>query len=329
MTVRIYRSTDTSAPTLNGAAGSMITVLDAILVNGYGSMTAAGWAKEFSGTNKAAYRAASGNRLRLRVDDTGTLDARVVGYESMTDVDTGTNAFPTAAQFSGGLYWRKGNDTGTTRPWICAATATYFFFMCAASTTTYAAQWSTGIYKFGDFTSYVSGDAYNTLIDGNTGAGISTSNTFGASYIANLANATARGLYVARSYTGTGTSIIAQRISSSMCGMTANAATGTTHYGMGASVDSGGTASTGGIAYPNLPDNGLYMERIYINEGSTAHLRGYFPGLWTISYVTNTSTITVGDTWSGTGGLTGKTFEMREGTFGQVYRAAFETSDTW
>jgi hypothetical protein len=43
MTVRIYRSTDGSAPVLTGQAGKLTDLLDAILVNGYGSKTAAGW----------------------------------------------------------------------------------------------------------------------------------------------------------------------------------------------------------------------------------------------------------------------------------------------
>ncbi len=38
MTVRVYRSTDPNAPSLNGLVGSLINVLDACLVNGYGSL---------------------------------------------------------------------------------------------------------------------------------------------------------------------------------------------------------------------------------------------------------------------------------------------------
>jgi hypothetical protein len=38
----IYRSTDTNAPVLFGGGGSLITLLDAILVNGYGSGFASG-----------------------------------------------------------------------------------------------------------------------------------------------------------------------------------------------------------------------------------------------------------------------------------------------
>ena len=66
-----------------------------------------GWDKVFTGTNTAVYRSAdvTSPRHYLRVDDTGTTAARVRGYESMTDVDTGTGPFPTDALMSGGGYW--------------------------------------------------------------------------------------------------------------------------------------------------------------------------------------------------------------------------------
>ena len=38
----VYRSDDAGAPNLTGAAGSLIAILDAVLVNGYGAKPAAG-----------------------------------------------------------------------------------------------------------------------------------------------------------------------------------------------------------------------------------------------------------------------------------------------
>lgn len=65
------------------------------------------WEKVYTGTNKAVYRSleATGARHYLRVDDTGATVARVRGYESMTDVDTGAGPFPSDAIISGGGYW--------------------------------------------------------------------------------------------------------------------------------------------------------------------------------------------------------------------------------
>src|SRR5690606_18510430 len=127
------------------------------LVTGYGAAAGAGWAREFTGTNKAVFRAATGNRLRLRVDDTGTTEARAVGYESMTDVDTGTLAFPTNGQVAGGLYIRKSNTAdNTARPWVLIATGTAFYFLPDSGGTDWlvapTAANISGQFFFGEFT---------------------------------------------------------------------------------------------------------------------------------------------------------------------------------
>ena len=70
----------------------------------------AGWEKVFSdGTTKAVYRSTdvTSSRRYYRVDDSNNKKARVLGYGSMTDVDTGTDPFPTDAQISGGGYLTK------------------------------------------------------------------------------------------------------------------------------------------------------------------------------------------------------------------------------
>lgn len=58
MTTTVYKSSDASAPQMTSAAGSLLTVLDACLVNGYGAKPAAGWSKTVvdAGTNQAYYR---------------------------------------------------------------------------------------------------------------------------------------------------------------------------------------------------------------------------------------------------------------------------------
>src|ERR1041384_7773202 len=93
--VTVVTSDDVGAPDFMAAADSMIEVLDFILV------TKGAWAKVHSGTHKAAYRAPGGSvRHYLRVEDGtnafGTIVAACRGYESMSDVDTGTNPYATA-----------------------------------------------------------------------------------------------------------------------------------------------------------------------------------------------------------------------------------------
>lgn len=68
-----------------------------------------GWVKAFQGTNLAVYKSTDVQSPChcLRVDDTGTTFARVLGYESTTDVNTGIGPFPTAAMVAGGGHWHK------------------------------------------------------------------------------------------------------------------------------------------------------------------------------------------------------------------------------
>jgi hypothetical protein len=88
-----FTQASSGAPTLNGVAGSLITVLDWLydVSNTNGRKVAD---KVFSGTNKAVYRHLTGQRPYIRIDDAYGVEARVRLYESMSDVDTGTDEFP-------------------------------------------------------------------------------------------------------------------------------------------------------------------------------------------------------------------------------------------
>lgn len=74
------------------------------------------WSKPFTGTNKACFKSTDVQSPGhyLRVDDSGTTSARVIGYESMTDVDTGSGPFPTAVIVSGGGYVHKSTVANAT-----------------------------------------------------------------------------------------------------------------------------------------------------------------------------------------------------------------------
>lgn len=203
-TVKHFHSAMSGAPVLSGTAGSLIAVLDACLVTGFGLKTVdsltvsggvatvtfstghsfevdtvaqitgadtgslngdktvletttntikfaapdvadgtitgtmsaklapAGWEKAFSGTNVAAYKSLSplalGGGMYLRVDDTYGKTARVVGYESMSDVSTGTGPFPTPGQITGGGYWGKSNAQNSNPvKWLIASNGRTFY----------------------------------------------------------------------------------------------------------------------------------------------------------------------------------------------------------
>jgi len=103
MAVTEYKWTDAGAPQITNTPGALITVLNACLVNGYGSKAAAGFALVYTGTNKAAFRASAGTeRCYLRVVDDNTTIAKLQLFDTMSDVDTGTGQVPSTGIYFGG-----------------------------------------------------------------------------------------------------------------------------------------------------------------------------------------------------------------------------------
>lgn len=125
----------------------------------------AGWLKPYTGTNKASFRSqhASSSQLCLRVDDSATLYSTVTGYETMSDVDTGTNSF-------GPHYFKKSTTAdATAKAWVLIADARGLYLGVAWSgTTTY------DFYHFGDFDTLVAGDAWACRLVGLTASGPGT-----------------------------------------------------------------------------------------------------------------------------------------------------------
>lgn len=320
MPVTVYKSTDASAPALNGTAGSLITVLDAVLVNGYTGKTAAGWTKPYSGTNLAVYKYGAGPMEFLRVDDSaagtwaGGREAYLRGYEDMTAISTGTGPFPTTSQLSVGTFFHKsGKADATAVPWVAIAdNRTLYFF---AYTGVYAGWHG---FAFGEFYSVKgSGDAYRSILicrasqetvgSGNAAFAIPNSAT---EYLEQLVGITSNitGHYVPRTWD--------ELQSATLVGKHGNAA-------HSASV------LAGVLAYPNNTDNAVYLSQVWLHDGTTNPIiRGRLRGFWHLLHPVGVK-INDGDTWSGTGALAGKTFmaikptSMGTGTF------VIETSNTW
>lgn len=320
-TVNFSHNLQSGSPTLNGTAGSLIGVLDAALVSGFGLQTAtitvasgvatlttplahpfevaqivlvagadntalggrkrvltrtttgitfaaagvadgaatgsinvkvapAGWAKEFSGTNKAVYRApasADGCRLYLRVDDTFGRNARVVGYESMTDVDTGEGPFPTTTELSGGGWWPKSNSADSNaRAWTVIADDRGFYLHMGSGN---ANGYSGSVWGFGDFSSYKSGDAFASLLASTNSDQSGLQSNLGESFD----YLTQDSVYVrcARSFTGIPGAISLRKSPESFA-----------RQNVGASGAGTGLVAT----YPNGPNNGLILSRIALSE---------------------------------------------------------------
>lgn len=169
-TTRLYKSTDTSAPVLVGGVSSLINVLDKCLVAGYGSKTAAGWTKPFTGTNAAAFRnsvAAGGTGMYLRVVDSAAGYATARVYETMSSVSSGSNVAPHASTMSNGVFWSKSvTSDSTPRPWwLIADELTFYLFVQADPPGTYVHD---SVFGAGDIVSEIASDPWRYFVLGRT-----------------------------------------------------------------------------------------------------------------------------------------------------------------
>ena len=314
MAVTVYRWDDPDAPVLsNPSAGSLIGVLDACLVNGYTGKPAVGWTKAFSGTNVAAYRQGAGSMCYLRVNDgTGLFKATARGYESMTDIDTGVNAFPTTAQLANGVYAAIGiATTAANKPWIVVADNKRFYLWVGVSLTT-AVDISTsttwqGMFFFGDVISFRPGDTYCCQIIGSDSASNNTER-----FAINAALTTVNvGSFITRNAAQVAGSVNNGRFFD--------------YYGSNSSAVIG---LSSGVAYPDPISGGINLGRVHVTNGAaTKGVRGRMPGLFA---PLNALPGNNGDTFSGAGDLAGRTFILLDCGSGTTRgRVALETSDTW
>lgn len=229
----------------------------------------AGWEKLYSGTNKAVYRSTHVQSAKhcLRVDDTGTATARVVGYETMSDVDSGAGPFPTAGQLSGGGYVHKSTSANTTAVGYAFAADPRIVYWCpmpgtaSGSTDGYT---SANVRGFGDPIALApGGDAWATLLS----SGGSTFNAY--SCLSGSDGDTVDAMVMARALSGIGGAVIAS-----------------------AKPYVGGRARRSGFddqglgAAPSPVDGSLRLSRMYVGEGTGNQItpRAEVPGVWYLPY---------------------------------------------
>ena len=386
--VFFFDSTDVGAPTLNNAAGTVISVLDACLINGFNSKSVTsivvasevatvtctshgfvavpgkyveisgatpsglngkklvtsvanantftfaapgiadgtatgtitvkragiGWTKAFSGTNKAAYKSSdpASTGLFLRIDDTNAgvasaTDARAVMYETMSDVDTGTGACPTAAQLSGGQFWNKGVNNTTAKTWTLIGDGRLFYLFTQSST--FSNQYA---HAFGDIVSYRAADAYGCIVSGGAAAfagGGSGANPF----IMNQKFGDAPASYshvLCRIASATGASVRANNIS----------------LGRDATAFGGGGLPT----FPSPVDNGVVMSKqIYVTEENTSFnhpIRGELPGAIATIALTPFNHLELVSSMTGLSGTAVAVSTTSSGTAGGLL---FDISNAW
>jgi hypothetical protein len=272
---------------------------------------AAGWTKPFTGTNKASFRQGTGsNQFYLRVQDDGpgagaAKEARMRGFESMTDVDTGLGDFPTVAQLAAGIICRKSFTADTVaRSWVLVADARTFYFFAFSEGGT-AVQLAFG---FGEFYSLLAGDNFRCMISGRTieNSGVTTNDRLD---IFSLPSAVTAGFYIARGHSGTGASVNAGK-----------------HGDRTKGGQLGWLAGT--MAYTNPANGAFYVSRVWVHDSTTAPangLRGRMRGFW--HWLHPIAGVTNGESLTGTGELAGKLFLVVKES-GNTGLYIIETSDT-
>lgn len=317
--VKYFSSTMSGAPALSGTAGALIGVLDACLVNGFGSVTLtslvvasnvatatvsgghnfanysgtlgpvitiagatpaglngewrinvtsstqftfattglsdqtasgtitanrspAGYSKVYSGTNLAAYQAndVTSTRCYLRVDDTAAQTATVTSYETMSDINTGTNGFT-------GYIYKSTTANGTARPYRVFADPKAVLLHLFNG---YALN---GGYFWGDIIPYYSADQYHC-------ASIFGASTAQGAGIAIAVPRSSSGHAICRSYTQLGSQVSMLNYS---------------HY----LASNGNYWSDQAAAYPSVVSGGIYAWPIDLWESTTIP-RGLMPGLY-------------------------------------------------
>lgn len=302
---RYYAHTDSGAPVLTGQQGSLKDLLKKILVGtagiAYGTggsqKSSLGWTVEFESTDKAVFKGElTSTQMLLRIDDSGSgagsyREAFVVGCESATSVDALTDRFPTTAQFSSGIVWRKSQNVNSTAvPWWMWGDGKTFYLMVNYYGSQYAA-----LFAFGDFVSAKAGDGYNCMVVG--GSAVNNSGTIPQTFAASALNV------AVTSYTNT-----AAYAARSHDQITKSVALGYT-FPWAANILPPG-ASNFGPAYPASIVSGLLLAPIFVHEVSMprGRCRGAHAPL-------HASGLTAGASIVGVSGFPGATL-IPVGTFG-------------
>lgn len=273
-------------------SAATLTLSGATFSGGSGSDTTSsvGWSLVYNtDISKGVFRAPSGRRFYYRVLDDNSLtgigrDFVVRGAESMSDVNTATNFFPTVAQLSDANNSARKSTTSdsTNRAWtVWADDRTVYVFIATGDSGSLSHACG-----FGDTYSFVTSDSYNGFCH-TRGASTASTTTSGAAGMENVSNTqtatTAQAnFYQTRKAIGTG----GGEASAKFADLGVNSSFGATN----------GPAGT--FVYPNTADSKLHMTRVYIIDCTNGTCRGWLRGLYAAKHAA--SNFTEGDTATGT-----------------------------
>lgn len=250
-------------------------------------MAPLGFAEIFSGTNVAAFQSTdpASTKTILRLDDTGTTTTRVVGCESMSDINTYVGLFPTALQMAGGGYWSKSNTANATAvQWMLIGDSRAFYLhVCPGYSS--SSSFTQGFTKFfGDTVVFKpGGDAYACALGYSSSNNSSSQSDGQPEYNAATQHA------FPRAPSGLGSALL------NMC---------LPYTGTG--------SSTSGIdgffgPFPNPIDGALRLSKRFFAVNTSSPPRGEAPGLYSTPHTLAFDSFKFNDRVAGTGPLSGKT----------------------
>lgn len=249
------------------------------------------WVKVYAGTNKAAYRS---NHFQsrghyLRIDDTGTTTARVRGYETMTDVDTGTGPFPTDAQMPGGGYlWKSTAANATANPYRIFCDLLFVLPLISAGAGATPTQKAAPARGFGDPIALApGGDAWATLLS----VGGSSNSAPGVSSLVNssVGSASSGMTVTPRALTGLGGAV------ANLC---------RAYVGGESSAASGSAAAMGTM--PSPVDGQIKTSKMFALDTASGAPRSEPPGVHFIPQSGHATVLADGDILAGAGDLAGR-----------------------
>lgn len=248
------------------------------------------WEKTYSGTNIACYRSTDvlSPGQFLRVDDTGTLYARVVGYESMTDANTGSGPFPTTTLLSGGGYWHKSASANATAVrYAFAADSRALLTAVEPATASNATYRTSNIRGFGDpIVLAPGGDAWATFL---SASGVNLYSLSGGTLCGGDASSSSGFAVAPRSFTALGSAVWLNV--SPFTGVPAGISGNDTTLG----------------AAPSQVDGQIKLARLFLREQSPVlPARAVAPGALYVPQSGLTSIVTPGDIATGSGDFAGR-----------------------
>jgi hypothetical protein len=336
----IYSSNDAGSPQMNGMTGSLLAVLNACLVTGYGNKAPAGWLKPFNDASASAgpptlggFTMPSGSGMSVFINDAGYnatalgAEASAIGWEKLLNpsgsytqivpinltqsIGGGSGQFPTtpilanSAAPGGRVVWRKSQGPTTiSRTWyLYADEYTFYLFIQTGDT---AGVYYSGM--FGDIYSFRGmADTYRCAIVGRT---IDSSSAVGSNSANDNWDAIQSTDYAGSFKHNLNTPAYGHYMARNFGGGGGSALLSGKSADVGKMTGYSGNSLplAGLIPYPNGPDQAIYISPVVVIDYLTATIRGKFRGVYQVCH--STANFYDGQIFGGSNEFFGKTFQI-------------------